>query len=36
MAPQSIHYKQKAKWIISFPNIDQTAIQNKDFNKKYM
>ena len=36
MTPQSKHYKQKAKRTVSFPNICQTAIQNKNFTRTYM
>ena len=28
-ASQSKRHKQKAKWKVSFPKVDQTAIQNK-------
>ena len=33
--PQSKHYKQTAKRTVSFPNIGQTAIQNKHFTRTY-
>ena len=35
-APQSKHYKQKAKKDSVFPRNDQTAVQNKTFTKPYM
>ena len=35
-APQSKHYKQKAKRTVSFPKFCQTAIQNIYFTKTYM
>ena len=35
-APQSKHSKQKAKRTVSFQNIGQTAIQNKNFTMTYM
>ena len=35
-APQSKHYKQKAKRTVSSPKNDQTAIQNKIIPKTYM
>ena len=35
-APQSKHCKQKAKRTVSSWNNGQTAIQNKNFTKKYM
>ena len=35
-APQSKHYKQKAKRTVSFPNNGQTAIQNRNFTSAYM
>ena len=35
-APQSKHYKQKAKRTVSFPKIGQIAIHNKNFTRTYM
>ena len=35
-APQSKHYKQKAKRTVPFPKISQTAIQNKNFTRTNM